>query len=73
MLTQVRSELWTPDEGSPTYSAIEPDVLSKGILIIRYPYNDGGFWAVVARGLALFGREQPGSGTVRLPYNPSPK
>ena len=73
LLTQVQSELWIPDEGSPTYSAIEPDVQSNGVLIIRYPCTGSGFGAIIARLLALFRLEQPESGTVRLPYNPSPE
>lgn len=73
MLTQVHSELWIPDEGSLTYSAIEPDVQSDGVLIIRYPYTGGGFWGILAGVLALFGRKQAELGTVRLPYNPTPE
>lgn len=73
MLTQVKSELWIPDEGSPTCSAQEPDIWSNGLLIIRFPYTGGFFSTILARLLAMFGIKQPDSDTVHLPYNPSPE
>ncbi len=72
MLTQVRSELWIPDQGSPTYSEREPNVRSNGVLVIRYPYNGGRFWAGLRNLSALFGCKQPEYGTVQLPYDPTP-
>lgn len=72
-LAQVQSELWMPDENSPTYSASEPNVQSNGILVIRYPYTGSRFWAFTQSISALFGRKQPEPGTARLPYYPTPE
>ena len=73
MLARVQSELWMPDENSPTYSASEPNVQSNGILVIRYPYTGGGSWAFMQSISALLGQDQPGPSTVRLPYYPTPE
>ncbi|KAL9136832.1 MAG: hypothetical protein Q9175_001957 [Cornicularia normoerica] len=73
MLTQVQSELWIPDEDSPTYSASESSVRSQGVLIIRYPCSGGGFWAMMLSLFAFFGWKQPEPGTVHLPYCPTPE
>ena len=73
MLTQVRSELWIPDENSPTHSAKEPNMQSNGVLTIRYPHADGGFWAIISNLFTLFGRKPSEYDTVSLPYDPSPE
>ena len=74
LLTQVRSEVWVPDEGCSTYSVGEPNVRSRGVLVIRYPnFSRGGFRHVVLRVLALFGLKRLRSGIVHLPYDPTPE
>ena len=37
LLTKVKTELWVPNEDSPTYSAKEPNVTNGGCLVISFP------------------------------------
>ena len=74
LLTQVRSEVWVPDEGCSTYSVREPNVRSRGVLVIRYPiFSSGGFLDGVLSALVLFGLKRLSSGIVHLPYDPTPE
>ena len=74
LLTQVRSEVWVPDENCLTYSVREPNVRSRGVLVVRYPNSvSGGIWDVVLRALAPFGLKRLRSGIVQLPYDPTPE
>ena len=74
LLTQVRPEVWVPNEDCSTYSVKEPNVRSRGVLVIRYPiFSSGRFWDVVLRALALFGLKRLRSGIVHLPCDPTPE
>ncbi|KAL9095304.1 MAG: hypothetical protein Q9165_002561 [Trypethelium subeluteriae] len=37
LLTKVKTELWVPDENSPTYSSKEPNVANGGCLVVSFP------------------------------------
>ena len=37
LLTKVKTELWIPDEASPTYSTKEPNIANGGCLVISFP------------------------------------
>jgi len=70
MLAQVKTEIWLPDPSSSTYSPQQPNVQSGGVLVIKYPYEDGGLRGVVARLRAALGGEVPHK-SVLLPLNPT--
>jgi len=70
MLALVKTEIWVPDPSSSTYSSQQPNVQSGGVLVIKYPYEDGGLRGVMARLRAVLGGEVPYK-SVLLPLHPT--
>ena len=48
MLSQVKTELWIPDPRKPSYSKDLPDVQTKGVIIVTFPYQEDGWRGVLA-------------------------
>lgn len=70
-LAQLRTEIWLPDPSSSTYSPDHSNVQSEGVLIIKFPIQDG-FWGwisdlAVRLGCRAF--EQ----SLQMPFNPTEK
>lgn len=71
-LAQVITEVWVPDPSSTTYSPQHSNTESGGVLVIKYPYEEDGFRAAMARlWAALSGRLAYKK--VQFPLNPTPK
>lgn len=70
MLAQVKTEIWLPDPSSSTYSPQQPNVQSGGVLVIKYPYEDGGLRGAAARLRTALGGPVPCK-SVLLPLNPT--
>lgn len=70
MLAQVKTEIWIPDPSSSTYSPQQPNVQSGGVLVIKYPYEDGGLRGIIASLRAALVGKIPYK-SVLLPLNPT--
>lgn len=70
-LARVRTELWIPDTSSSTYDSNHPNVQSEGVLVIKFPVQEG-FWGLMSKIISRIG----GSAFERsfcVPLNPSRK
>lgn len=70
-LARVRVEIWLPDPSSSTYSPDHPNVQSEGVLLIKFPIEDG-FWGWMSdNSVRLGGRAFERS--FQVPFNPTEK
>ena len=63
-LATVRTEVWLPDPCSPDYSTTHPNVLSGGVVVMRWPHLR---WTLHGRELA------ESEHAVQLPLDPTPE
>ena len=70
-MANIKTEVWIPDPSSPTYSMNHPNVLSQGVIVLRFPYHP------VRRGLSrmiwtvLVAMGVRPERTVHIPFNPT--
>lgn len=70
LLVKVKTEVWVPNPASGTYSPDHAEVRSGGVLIVRYPCQEGGWrglWTKVGRLFRVAGPEK----SFRVPLNPT--
>ncbi len=70
-LAKVKTELWVPDPSSPTYSPTAPEVLSGGVLVVTFPYEEDGFQGLVNKFKASIRRSVPEK-SFTIPLDPTP-
>ena len=68
-LARVRTEIWLPDIKSTTYSPDHPNVQSKGVLVVKFPIQEG-FWGLMSKILVLLGGAAL-ERTIHAPLNPT--
>ncbi|KAI9714638.1 MAG: hypothetical protein M1812_006303 [Candelaria pacifica] len=70
LLAKVSTEIWIPDPTSPTYSSTAPEVLSGGMVIMTFPYDEDGIkgWLDTAR--AWIRRSKPEK-SFTIPLDPT--
>ena len=66
----VKTELWIPDPASATYSETLPEVQSKGVIVVRFPYQPDGLRGLMARAAAIL-TGQESEKTFHIPFNPT--
>lgn len=70
-LAQVRTEIWIPDPSSSTYTPDHSNVESEGVLVLKFPIQDG-FWGWMSDiFVRLGGRALERS--LQMPFNPTEK
>ena len=70
-MATIKTEVWLPDPSSPTYTERHPNVLSGGVLVIRFPHitTADGIMGKVKDVLALASGHS--ERVVHIPFNPS--
>ncbi|MCJ1370607.1 hypothetical protein MMC20_001820 [Loxospora ochrophaea] len=71
LLAKVRTEIWVPDESSPTYSPKQPDVRSSGVIVMSFPCREKGWKGIVQWMISRLRGGEPEK-SFRVPYNPTP-
>lgn len=72
LMALVRTEIWVPDLASPTHSSSLPEVKSQGVIVVRFPYRQGGLKGFVTRAAATL-TGQALEKTFQIPFNPTEK
>ncbi|MCJ1464279.1 hypothetical protein MMC07_002892 [Pseudocyphellaria aurata] len=70
-LAQVKTEIWIPDPLSPDYSPDHPNVQSEGVLIFKFPIEDG-LWGWMSNQFVRMGG-RAFERSFQVPYNPTQK
>jgi len=70
LMALVKPEIWVPDPASPTYSSSLPEAKSQGVIVVRFPYQQGGLRGLVTRAAATLTGQVPEK-TFQIPFNPT--
>ncbi len=70
-MARVRTEIWIPDPSSLTYSPNHPNIQSEGVLVLKFPIEEGYWGRLSELSVRLGGKYFERS--LHLPFRPTPQ